>query len=268
MLKTLIVDDEPLARRGLEIRLQGIPDIDIVAQCANGREALAAVREHHPDLMFLDVQMPGLSGFDVLTHMASSEAPAVIFVTAFDEFALRAFDANAIDYLLKPINDDRLAESIERARHALQEHEAIEHRSKLLKLICEMKGTEVTLDGALAEADNGTARFPRRLAIQDGRTTNCVVVEEIDWVDAAGDYMCIHVSGDTLVLRGTMKKLEQLLNPEIFVRVHRSTIVNRHRVRSMRPHRNGEYYLRLNCDHELKLSRKYKANVSRFAEAI
>ncbi len=268
MLKTLIVDDEELARRGLEIRLQKIDDIDIVAQCANGRQALAAVQEHHPDLMFLDIQMPGLSGFDVLTQMSSSETPAVIFVTAFDEFALRAFDANAIDYLLKPINDERLAEAIERVRHSQQDHEAVEHRSKLLKLICEMKGRELTLDGALAEADGRTVRFPRKLAIRDGRETNCVDVEAIDWVDAAGDYMCIHVSGETLVLRGTMKKLEQLLNPETFIRVHRATIVNRHRVRSMRPHRNGEYYLRLNCDHELKLSRKYKSNVSRFAEAI
>jgi len=268
MLKALIVDDEPLARRGLEIRLQQIPDVSIVGQCANGREALAAVQEHHPDLMFLDVQMPGMSGFDVLKSVASSEMPAVIFVTAFDEFALRAFDANAIDYLLKPINDNRLAEAVERARSTLQEHAAMEHRAKLLKLICGLKGREVTLDGALSEADDDFVNFPRQLAIRDGREINCVDVDSIDWVDAAGDYMCIHVSGETLVLRGTMKKLEELLNPDTFVRVHRSTIVNRHRVRSMRPHRNGEYYLKLNNDHELKLSRKYKSNVRRFAKAI
>ena len=268
MLKALIVDDEALARRGLEIRLQNIPDLTIVGQCANGREALAAISEHQPDLMFLDVQMPGLSGFDVLTHIATGEMPAVIFVTAFDEFALKAFESNAIDYLLKPINDDRLAEAVERARQSLREHEASKHCSKLLKLVCDLKGRDVTLHGALSEADGETQRFPRRLAIQDGRETSCVDVEAIDWVDAAGDYMCIHVSGETLVLRGTMKKLEGLLNPEIFVRVHRSTIVNRHRVRSMRPHRNGEYYLKLSCNHELKLSRKYKSNVTRFASAI
>ena len=268
MLKALIVDDEALARRGLEIRLQQLPDVRIVGQCANGREALTAVRETDPHLMFLDVQMPGMSGFDVLTHIAPEQMPAVIFVTAFDEFALRAFDANAIDYLLKPINDARLSAAVERARQSLQDHRATEHCSKLLKLICELKGRQISLDAALTEAENGAARFPRTLAIQDGRETSCVDVEKIDWVDAAGDYMCIHVSGETLVLRGTMKRLEQRLNPEIFVRVHRSTIVNRHRVRSMRPHRNGEYFLKLNCDHELKLSRKYKANVSRLAEAL
>ena len=268
MIKTLIVDDEALARRGLEIRLNNVPDISIVGQCANGREAVAAVREVQPDLMFLDVQMPGMSGFDVLKNIASSEMPVMVFVTAFDEFAVRAFDANAIDYLLKPINDDRLLEAVERARQVFEEHEAIGHRSKLLKLVCELTGREVTLDSALSDADDETRRYPRKLAIQDGRTTNCVDVEAIDWIDAAGDYMCIHVSGETLVLRGTMKRLEELLNPEIFVRVHRSTIVNRHQVRSMRAHRNGEYYLKLHCDHELKLSRKYKSNVRLFAEAI
>lgn len=268
MLKALIVDDEALARRGLELRLQNVDDIEIVGQCANGREAIVAVREQSPDIMFLDVQMPGMSGFDVLTNIPSSEMPAVIFVTAFDEFALKAFDANAIDYLLKPINDERLHAAVERVRQSQKDHEAVEHCSKLLKLICDLKGREVTLETALDEADGGSTRFPRKLAIQDGRETSCVDVEAIDWVDAAGDYMCIHVAGETLVLRGTMKKLEQILNPDIFVRVHRSTIVNRHRVRSMRPHRNGEYYLKLHCDHELKLSRKYKHNVRRFAQAI
>jgi two-component system LytT family response regulator len=126
---------------------------------------------------------------------------------------------------------------------------------------------ELTLESALAEA-GARASFPKRLAIQDGRQTNCIDVEAIDWVDAAGDYMCVHVDGETFVLRGTMKRLEELLDPSIFVRIHRSAIVNRHRVQSMRPHRNGEYFLRLDGDHELKLSRKYKSNVSRFADAI
>ena len=187
--------------------------------------------------------------------------------TAFDEFALKAFAANALDYLLKPINDERLAESIDRVRRAIADKAVYGHREKLLKMVCELTGKELTLEGALSQ-NGAPASFPRRLAIRDGRQTNCVDVEAIDWVDAAGDYMCIHVDGETLVLRGTMKRLEELLDPEIFVRVHRSAIVNRHRVRSMRPHRNGEYFLRLCGDHEIKLSRKYKANVHRFADAI
>lgn len=267
MIKTLIVDDEHLARRGLEIRLQAVDDVEIVGQSRNGREALLHVEELKPDLMLLDVQMPGMSGFDVLRKLSGSNMPAVIFVTAFDEFALKAFEANALDYLLKPINDDRLAESLDRVREALEQRAADQHRSKLLKLVCELTGEELTLESALAQAGD-RATFPKRLAIQDGRKTNCVEVESIDWVDAAGDYMCVHVDGETFVLRGTMKRLEELLDPSTFIRVHRSAIVNRHRVRSMRPHRNGEYFLKLSGDHELKLSRKYKANVHRFADAI
>ncbi|MDX1517400.1 MAG: response regulator, partial [Woeseiaceae bacterium] len=138
MLKTLIVDDEELARRGLELRLQNYPDIEICAQSRNGREALEHVRTHAPDLMFLDVQMPGMDGFDVLRRLSGNDMPAVIFVTAYDEFALKAFDANAIDYLLKPINDERLAEAIERARQTADARLAETHRSKLLKFVCEL----------------------------------------------------------------------------------------------------------------------------------
>ncbi len=264
MLKALIVDDEQLARRGLELRLEQYDDIEICAQSRNGREALVAVREHAPDIMFLDVQMPGMDGFDVLRNLSTSNMPAVIFVTAYDEFALKAFDANALDYLLKPINDDRLAEAVERARLDSEEKQANEHRSKLLKFVCELTGQELSLEAALAAAGNGQ-RFPKRLAIRDGAETTCVEVDAIDWIDAAGDYMCIHSKGNTHVLRGTMKHLEELLNPKVFIRVHRSAIVNRHRIRSMRPHRNGEYFLSLEGDTELKLSRKYKCNLDRIA---
>ena len=267
-LRTLIVDDEELARRGLEIRLEKYPDILIVGQSRNGREALAAVTDTAPDLMFLDIQMPGMDGFEVLRRMSGSGMPSVIFVTAFDEYAIRAFDANALDYLLKPINDERLAEAVERARAAMDERQAETHRSKLLKFVCELTGQELTLDMALSKADGDEPRFPRRLAIQDGRQTNCVDVDSIAWVDAAGDYMCVHANGETFVLRGTMKRLEELLDPEMFVRIHRSTIVNRHRVSSLRSHRNGEYFLQLDCDHELKLSRKYKSALSRFADNL
>ncbi len=267
-LRTLIVDDEELARRGLEIRLQQIGNIAIVGQCRNGREALAAVTDTAPDLMFLDVQMPGMDGFEVLRKISGSSMPIVIFVTAFDEYAIRAFDANALDYLLKPINDERLAEAVERAQIAQDDRQAHTHRSRLLKFVCELSGQELTLDRALIEADRDEPRFPRRLAIQDGRQTNCIDVESIDWVDAAGDYMCIHANGETFVLRGTMKRLEELLDPRILVRIHRSVIVNRYRVRALRAHRNGEYFLTLDCDHELKLSRKYKSTLSQFADNL
>ncbi len=273
MLKALIVDDEELARRGLEIRLQKFPDVTVCGQSRNGREAIGDVQEHSPDLLFLDVQMPGMDGFEVLRRLSGSDMPATIFVTAYDEFALKAFEANAIDYLLKPINDDRLAEAIERARDSIDKNRAADHRRKLLKLICELTGKEITLEGALdarEKHDDTTqsGRFPERLAIRDGSQTNCVEISAIDWVDAAGDYMCVHVGDETYVMRGTMKRLEELLDPEIFVRVHRSAIVNRRRVTAMRPHRNGEYFLTLGADKELKLSRKYKGNLERLAERI
>lgn len=265
MLRALIVDDEQLARRGLEIRLAAFPDIEICAQSRNGREALVAVEEHSPNLIFLDVQMPGMDGFDVVRHLSGSCMPSIIFVTAYDEFALRAFEANALDYLLKPINDERLAEAVERARLNIGERQADEHRAKLLKFVCELTGEELSLDAALQAASGSGPSYPKRLAIRDGAETACVDVTAIDWIDAAGDYMCVHAEGNTHVLRGTMKHLEELLNPDIFVRVHRSAIVNRHRVTSMRPHRNGEYFLKLGGNTELKLSRKYKSNLPRIA---
>jgi len=268
MFKALIVDDEELARRGLEIRLEKFPDIQICAQSRNGREALEDARKHSPDLMFLDIQMPGMDGFEVLRRLSGNDMPVVIFVTAYDEFALQAFDANALDYLLKPINDERLAEAIERARKTLDEKLAQDHRSKLLKFICELSGKEVTLEGALAGAIGNNKAWPERLAIRDGAKTSCIDIESIDWIDAAGDYMCVHADNNTYVLRGTMKRLEELLDPSIFVRVHRSAIVNRRRVTSMRPHRNGEYFLTLGDHKELKLSRKYKANLKRLADRI
>jgi two-component system LytT family response regulator len=268
MLRALIVDDEQLARRGLEIRLADYEDVEVCGEACNGREALAAVRKHSPDLMFLDVQMPGMDGFEVLRRLSGSAMPEVIFVTAYDEFALKAFDANALDYLLKPINDDRLREAIERARKHTDEVLADEHRNKLLKFVCELTGRELTLESALEAAGGESQSYPTRIAIRDGSETQCVEVESIDWVDAAGDYMCVHSAGDIFVLRGTMKHLEGVLDPEIFVRVHRSAIVNRHRVTAMRPHRNGEYFLQLGDAVELKLSRKYKGNLERLANHI
>jgi len=265
MIKALIVDDEELARRGLEIRLADYPDIEICGQSCNGREALRAVEEQVPDIVFLDVQMPGMNGFDVLRALSSSTMPAIVFVTAYDEYALKAFDANALDYLLKPINDDRLAETMERVRIHLAEKNAGAHRTRLLKFVCELTGKELTLDDALQAATSNGASYPRRIAIRDGAETACVDVDAIDWIDAAGDYMCVHVDGETHVLRGTMKRLEQTLDPSVFVRVHRSAIVNRNRVIAMRPHRNGEYFLKLRGDTELKLSRKYKGNLQRIA---
>ena len=266
-LRVLIVDDEALARRGLELRLESAADFEVCGHSRNGREALVHVAELQPDIMLLDIQMPGMDGFDVLRQIAGPDMPVVIFVTAYTEYAIQAFEANALDYLLKPIDEPRLHAALARAREQLDAREAAGHRARLLKLICDLTGEELTLEQALTGRPENSRQHPERLAIKDGRETTCVNVADIQWVDAAGDYICVHTPGRTHVLRGTMKKLEQLLDPARFVRVHRSTIVNGQRVKSMRAHTNGEYFLTLDCDKELKLSRTYRKNIDRLRPA-
>jgi two-component system LytT family response regulator len=265
-IRTLIVDDEGLSRRGVEIRLRELPEFEIVAQCANGREALAAIRQHKPDLVFLDIQMPGMSGFEVLAHLPQESLPLVVFVTAYDQYAIQAFEARAIDYLLKPIDEVRFRAALARVQERLDSRSAESQRDRLLEIIAEITGSgELVLDELLAQGSKALAApRPEVLPIRQGRETYRVPVASIEWVDAAGDYMCVHAGGQTHILRGTMKELEQLLDPKLFQRVHRSTIVNLRLVRSLRAHMNGEYFLTLEGGHELKLSRTYRDKVEYF----
>jgi two-component system LytT family response regulator len=263
-IRTLIVDDEPLARRGLELRLQDAPDIQIVRHCANGREAIAAIAEEAPDLMFLDIQMPGLSGLDVVAQVPQESMPMIVFVTAFDRYAINAFEAHALDYLLKPVDDARLAAALERVRAQWQQKLAAAQREQLLALLADLTGKgEISPDALAQTAGNGTAarRYATLLPIRSGRETLRLDVATIDWIDAAGDYMCLHAGGQTHVLRATMKELEEMLDPLVFQRVHRSTIVNLARVRSLRPHLNGECFLKLQSGQEIKLSRSFRDKV-------
>jgi two-component system LytT family response regulator len=264
-LRALIVDDEQLARRGLEIRLSALAGIEICGQSRNGREAVVAVRELKPDIVFLDIQMPGMDGFETLRAFAGPDMPAVIFVTAYAQHAIQAFEANALDYLLKPIDDRRLHKSVERVRDHLATVQAADHRDRLLKLICDITGEEITLDAALEGLPPVEQPALQRLAIKDGKTTVCVDLADIDWIEAAGDYLCLHASGKTHVLRGTMKNMEQILDQDRFVRVHRSSIVNVARVRSLRSHTNGEYFLDLEGDKEIKVSRSYRDRIQKIA---
>ncbi|MFK7886498.1 MAG: LytR/AlgR family response regulator transcription factor [Gammaproteobacteria bacterium] len=259
-LRALIVDDEELARRGLVLRLAKNDRVEVCGESPNGRRALEDIAKLKPDLVFLDIQMPGMTGFELLREIAGTDMPLIIFVTAFDEYAIKAFRANALDYLLKPIDDVQLQQAVERAQETLAARNASDHREQLLSVLCEMTGAAMTLDEALCSDPKSLGRDGglKRLAIRDGSETVCVNMEDIDWVDAAGDYMCVHSAGKTYVLRSTMKKLEKLLDRSRFIRIHRSTIVNRERVVAMRPHINGEYFLRLDCEKELKLTRNYK----------
>lgn len=263
-LRALIVDDEPLARRGLEIRLQRYPDVEIVGQYGDGASAIAGLREHQADLMFLDVQMPGMDGFATLRAIPAREMPLVVFVTAYDHYAIRAFEASATDYLLKPVEETRLEQALARVRIARAQREASGHCAQLLGLLGELSGRPpLDLDEALKPDALEQLRREEKLAVRDGGRTVRVDLRSIRWIDAAGDYMCIHTDGDTpngntLILRATMREMEKQLDPQRFPRIHRSTIINARRVVELRPHTNGESYLRLDCGQELKLSRSYR----------
>jgi two-component system, LytTR family, response regulator len=266
-ITTLIVDDEELARRGIELRLEDHSDFKVIAQCANGREALEVIANEHPQLMFLDIQMPGMSGFDVVAHIPQESLPIIVFVTAFDQYALNAFEAQALDYLLKPMNDSRFAQTLGRVRTLIQQRAALVQREQVMGLLANTRGTS-SLDEASLRRDelNRTKNYAEILPIREETDTVRVHVASIDWIDAAGDYMCVHASGRTYVLRETMKSLESILDPKMFQRVHRSTIVNISRVRRLRPHTNGEYFLTLEDGQEIKLSRSYRDRVDQLLQ--
>ena len=263
---TIIVDDEVLSRRGIELRLRDQADFQIVAQCGNGREALAAIQQYKPELVFLDIQMPGMSGLEVLAHLPQESLPVLVFVTAYDQYAIQAFEARAVDYLLKPIDDARFETTLARVREHVRAKSAASQRDRLMQVIAEITGCgELALDELLEHGRKAIeGRRPEVLPIRQGREIVRVPIESIEWIDAAGDYMCIHASGQTHILRGTMKELEDILDPNLFQRVHRSTIVNLQRVKSLRAHMNGEYFLTLEGGHELKLSRTYRDKVEYF----
>jgi two-component system LytT family response regulator len=241
------------------------PDVHVVGEARNGREALDLIRKHAPDLVFLDIQMPGMDGFDVLRALDPDSLPAIVFVTACDEFAIKAFEANAVDYILKPIENERLADALGRVRNRQSARRARRDRQSLLKLVSEIAGEPIGSVEAIGDKDlERLKKKPARLAIRDAGKTTWLDQEDIEWIDAAGDYMCVHARGQTHIMRKTMKQLENELDPNLLQRVHRSAIVNVKQVREMQSHINGEYFLTLKCGHTLKLSRTYKDKLKHF----
>jgi len=259
-LKALIVDDEALARRGLNHRLRGMAGVNVIGEARNGREAVKLVRDLEPDLLFLDIQMPGMNGFDVVRELGAEDLPAVLFVTAYDEYAIDAFEVNAVDYLLKPIDDRRLEQALRKVRERIDRRRAQAHKHLLLKLVGDITGQPVnSVEDVRRSAGRSLRRDDKRkLAIKDAGKTTWVKLEDIEWVDAAGDYMCVHALGETHIMRKTMKELERELEADYLQRIHRSTIVNIRRVKAMQSHINGEYFLTLESGHTVKLSRTYK----------
>jgi two-component system LytT family response regulator len=266
LLKTLIVDDESLARRGLAHRLKNIADIEIVGEANNGREALALIKEKSPDLVFLDIQMPGISGFEVVQQLDIKTMPVILFLTAYDEYAVQAFEANALDYILKPIDEERLHQVLEKVRDNLNQKRAVIQKRQLLELVSQFSGETISSFAELEEKNvaDFVPKEPSRLAIRDAGRTTWVNQDDIEWIDAAGDYMCVQAQGTTYIMRKTMKELERELDESILQRIHRSTIVNIKHVCEMESHINGEYFLTLESGHRVKLSRTYKDKLALF----
>lgn len=257
-LRAIVVDDEKLARRGLALRLAQNPQVDVVAECANGQEALQAIAAESPDLVFLDIQMPGMDGFDVVCELQSDAMPLIIFVTAFDRYAIDAFKIHAVDYVLKPIEEERLDEAVSRAveRHALQ---SLGSKESLMALVSGRNDASAARE--LVLEDHPQQSWPERLTIKDGSEFQFIRIADIQWIDAAGDYMCVHADGRTHIMRTTMKRLESTLNPDTFIRVHRSSIVNANAIASATSHLNGEYILTLHGGARLKVSRSYRDRI-------
>ena len=261
-IRVLLVDDERLARRGLELRLAAATDVEVVGECANGRDAIAQIASLAPDAVFLDIQMPGLTGLDVVAHLPQDAMPIIIFVTAYDRYAIDAFEARALDYLLKPVDDDRLTQTLARVRLAVRARDTLGRHERMLALLADVTGAgELDPETLLERVTGPNRRYPEMLTIRTGRDLLRIPCTDIDWIDAAGDYMCVHAAGETHVLRATMKQLESELDPEVFQRIHRSAMVNLSRVRKLRPHSNGEYFLTLDNGQELKLSRGHRDKV-------
>jgi two-component system, LytTR family, response regulator len=265
-IRTILVDDEPLAIQGLQLRLEPFDDVEIVDTCSNGREAIRSIKTHKPDLVFLDIQMPGFDGFSVVQGLMEVEPPLFVFVTAYSEHAIRAFEAQAVDYLMKPVDEARLADTLDRVRQRLSEKRGVEEMEKLKEVLAEVAPEAMENVEAAAAGDDTHAanRYERMINIKDRGQIFRVDVDSIEKIDAAGDYMCIYTGDNTLILRETMKDLEKRLDPRRFQRVHRSTIVNLDQVRQVKPHTNGECFLVLDSGAQVKVSRSYRDVVARF----
>ena len=264
-IRAILVDDEKLAIQGLQLRLEAHDDVEIIDTCQNGREAIRKIKTHKPDLVFLDIQMPGFDGFSVVQGVMEVEPPLFIFVTAYSDHAIRAFDVEAVDYLMKPVEPQRLADALERVRQRLAEKRSIDEAERLKEKLAEVSPEAVeAIEVATADDTPASSRFEKLINIKDRGQIFRVDVDTIERIEAAGDYMCNYTADNSLILRETMKDLEKRLDPRVFQRVHRSWIVNLNHVRQVKPHTNGECFLVLDSGADVKVSRSYRDVVARF----
>lgn len=251
-IKTLVVDDEPLAREGITTLLQAAIDFQVIGHCANGEEAIEAIEAKKPDVVFLDVQMPEIDGFQVLESLDPKHMPTVIFVTAYDQYALRAFDIHAVDYLLKPVDVERFEQALERTRKRLESKRTNGTDKHLKSLLEELKSRDQKLE---------------RLVVKTGGKIFFLRTEEIDWIEAAGDYVKIHINTIEHIIRERITELESKLDPSRFLRIHRSTIVNIDRIKEMQPMFYGDYVVILRNGTQLNLSRTYREKISKLMKS-
>ena len=270
-LRTVIVDDEPLALKLLGSLLRNNEYIEVVGECRNGREAVAAAAQLRPDLLILDIQMPGLNGFDVIKKLQSDLVPLVIFCTAYQRYAIDAFDLHVVDYVLKPVNQERLDLALQRA--AARFEKALPGEDNKAQLIGAIDDITHRAGGRRLDEEPGplsgapALAADRKIAIPDAGKILMVDVDDIYWVDAAGDYMCLHIDGVTHILRSTMKTLSARLDQQKFRRIHRSTIVNMERIRQVTSQPRGEYLVELDCGAELKVSRNFREAIKEYLQA-
>jgi two-component system, LytTR family, response regulator len=242
-IKTVIIDDEPIARDRVRRMLREENDIEVVGECGNGKEAVAFINENKPDLVFLDIQMPEMSGFEALQEINPSKTPAIIFVTAYDQYAIQAFDVHALDYLLKPFNRERFKRAIERAREQIEKTGGGKIDERLVSLLADLTNSK---------------KYLERLVVKSVGRVFFLRTEEVDWIEAAGNYAKLHVGREGHLIRETMNGLEAKLNPDKFLRIHRSTLVNIDRIKELNPLFSGDYTVLLKNGTELTLSRNYR----------
>ena len=248
-IRTCIVDDEPLARKRLKNLLQDDREVDVVSICTNGKEAIKSIENVQPDLVFLDIQMPEIDGFDVLNNLDMEELPFIIFVTAYDEFAVKAFEVHAVDYLLKPFDKGRFRIALERGKKSIRSSKSDEIRENLAGLI---------------ESIDKPASYVSRLMIKQSGRVFFINVDEIVWIEAAGNYVEIHTGEKKHLIRETMTNMVKKLDPELFSRIHRSTIVNIDKVEELQSWFHGDYQVLLETGKKLTMSRNYRDLLERY----
>ncbi len=266
-LKTIVVDDEALARKLVLSCLKDLPEVEVIKECSNGREAIDAVLALEPDLMVLDISMPGLNGFEVIKKIQPELLPMVIFCTAYERYALDAFDVHAVDYIVKPLDEQRLHLAVKRAlARYMEELHLGEDKATLLGAIDEI-ARKVEKRSTVRKPTNDVPLSPdpeRRITIRDRDSIKLIKIDSIAWVDAAGDYMCVHAEGETHIMRCTMTQLLEELDDDVFKRVHRSTIVNLNCIEEVIPHTKGEYFLQISHGERIKVSRNYRDTIKSF----